>query len=337
MCACAVLCVPAAGAQVGGAARALAALEKALGGASHAPCLTIVESQGEDPMYNSSISCFAAVSDHGNASDPISSRHRATATVGTADVTTTVVTQKDGTLWLAAAANPSASAANQAVANPAASAAFWAAIASALKAASGGTVEISDAVDCTVLVPHTTSEAAVAKIQGAARTATTDASAGVHVAAQLTVVKTGLGSSPVKLRCTALVGGGPGKRLHVAPQAGGSEGAAPVSTVVAGGFAYVSGVGSVNRNGTDAFKEISKSLKAAGSRMNLVLNCLFWVTSERVIDPFFGGFQQAFNVEAFPPPSRTEFVGSSPRSQCLGGAACPVLSKCVAAMPASQQ
>ena len=72
--------------------------------------------------------------------------------------------------------------------------------------------------------------------------------------------------------------------------------------------------------------------------MDLVLNCLFWVTSEAVIDPFFGGFHQAFNVEAFPPPSRTEFVGRSAGSrQCLEGSAdaefCPVVSKCVAAVP----
>ena len=68
-----------------------------------------------------------------------------------------------------------------------------------------------------------------------------------------------------------------------------------------------------------------------------VLNCLYWVGDETVIDPFFDGFFEAFNKKAPPPPSRTEFVGASPGFQCVGGvggAACPVLNKCIAAMPA---
>lgn len=165
-----------------------------------------------------------------------------------------------------------------------------------------------------------------------------------NVGAQSTLVATGLGAgNAVKVRCTVLVGGGETKRIFSVPDDdGGTAPASHAATVVtAGGLAYVSGVGSSLLNATDAFAMISRGLDKAGSRMDLVLNCLFWVKSEAVIDPFFGGFHQAFNVEAFPPPSRTEFVGRSAGSrQCLGGdtgaASCSVVSKCVAAVPAAK-
>eukprot|EP00040_Diaphanoeca_grandis_P043132 m.8732 g.8732 ORF g.8732 m.8732 type:complete len:449 (-) comp7107_c0_seq1:43-1389(-) len=314
---------------LGGSDAALAALVKALGGIGKAPSLTVIESQGEDPMYNSSISCYAAVNpDNDTKSDPIRGRYHSSAAVGEHDhLNTTVVVQHDGMVWFASSSAGSTS--TDGTTSPATAPSFWAAISHALDSATTDAVRASDIVDCTVFVPLNTQESTTMKIQQAIKVATT--TTGVTVASQTTIVKIGLGSSyNVKLRCTALVGGGKGKRLFQAPSA------TSTNVVVAGGFAYVSGVGSAHRNATDAFKEISQGLSAAGSRMNLVINCLFWVTSEDVIDPFFGGFQQAFNVEAFPPPSRTEFVGVSPLSQCIGDGdqRCPVLSKCVAAMPA---
>lgn len=122
---------------------------------------------------------------------------------------------------------------------------------------------------------------------------------------------------------------------------------------------YVSGAAGARSNGSDAFQNIQSALEAAGTKMTLVLNCLFWVAAEECIDPFFGGFHQIFNVENFPPPSRTEFVGLSPfgptpAGELLAGAngqsggnnddddyegsddgKCPLVMKCVAAMPAA--
>lgn len=199
----------------------------------------------------------------------------------------------------------------------------------ALRAATSGAATSRDLVDCTAFVPRD-SGAAAATVRAAV--AKMSSGGGAATPAAITVVETGLGgSAKLKLRCTALVGAAKSK---VATHGGG------VRTVVAGGFAYVDGVAGASPNGTDAFSAIKASLAAAGSRMNLVLNCLFFVTSEAGVDPLFGGFDVAFNKEAPPPPSRTEFVGASPSFQCLGGAGrpagrpCPVLAKCVAAMPA---
>ena len=45
----------------GAAAAATTALVKAFGGAMRAPCLTVLETKGEDPQYNTSLSCVADV------------------------------------------------------------------------------------------------------------------------------------------------------------------------------------------------------------------------------------------------------------------------------------
>jgi hypothetical protein len=311
---------------IGASTIAKATLEKALGGADNSPCITVMETKGEDPddypgfMYNSSISCYAAVKSKGE--DEIQ-RHQFK--VGNVDIR--VVDQGNGILWLTAEAAGSSVATTKG---------FWAEIGSALAHVEHAPV-LSDIVDCTVFLPPDTKEAAVVAVQHAV--AKNTSSNGKYPAAQLTAVKVNIGGSKTKLRCTAILNGRTKKRRHQLP------GKNAASVVTAGGFAYVSGVGSVQANSTDGFDELGRALQAVGSRLNLLLNCVFYVSSQKVIDPLFHGFHDTFNRDAknktaigFPPPSRNEFVGISVRSQCLGSSKhdCPVLSKCVAALPADE-
>jgi hypothetical protein len=307
----------------GAAVEAKHTLEKALGGAANAPCITVMETKGEDPddypgyMYNSSISCYAAVKAKGESKI---SRHQ----FNRNGTEIRVVDQGNGMMWLNAEASGD---------SVAATSGFWGEIESALAHTDRSTT-LSDLVDCTVFVPPGTKDGVIKSVQRAVAHSTS--SNGKYVAAQLTAVKVSVGGSKTKLRCTALVGGRTKKRRYQAP------GANSTSVVVAGGFAYVSGVGSTQPNATDGFHDIGRALKAAGSRLNLVLHCFFWVSSQSVIEPFFHGFHDVFNRDSnnktaagFPPPSRNEFVGSSVQSQC-SSRHCPVLSKCVAAMPAPE-
>jgi hypothetical protein len=50
---------------------------------------------------------------------------------------------------------------------------------------------------------------------------------------------------------------------------------------------YVSGVAGMLANGTDGFAAISASLKAAGTRMNLVLNCTCFFFPNALLSSFF--------------------------------------------------
>jgi hypothetical protein len=372
----------------GSAAAAMAGLEKAFGGAAHAPCLTVLETKGEDPQYNASISCSAAVPEktptQPQPRQPLGGReqaqHRVFRRVSggqsslSAPVTTTVAPSSHGMYWLTAEA-PAHTPGTSPGSNPAATPMFWAEIDQALGAAAnvrGEELTNSDIVDCTVFLPPALAQSEVVAVQSAAARATagSGASSGATVVpAQITLAQVPLGSgsgrfagaqAAVKLRCTALVGGAAGKRVYrPKPTSGVKNGA---SVVVAGGFAYVSGVGSGRPNATDALSEVGRALRAAGSRLDLVLNCLFWVASTPGgIGPVFSGFYDAFNCRlegnknttghafkqcavfqpaaGYPPPSRTEFVGAAVASQCLGGregpTRCPALTKCVAAMPAS--
>ena len=333
----------------GSAPVATRTLEQALGGAANAPCLTVLETLGEDPedypghVYNSSISCFASTVAAGGAAG-LTHYHRGPAAEDHRHTTIRAVSQGNGMVWLAAAADGV-----DALADPVVWGKVEAALAHSADGASSG-VGLADVVDCTVFVPEGTSAADVAAAQDAVAQRTSDSKVGglAAVAAQLTVVQVGVGGERTLLRCTAIPDGGAQKRRHVT---------AASSVVVAGGFAYISGVGSAQANATDGFAEIGRALAGVGSRLDLVLNCMFFVSSEGVIDPFFHGFHNTFNRNAdnrtavgFPPPSRVEFVGrSATRSQCLQSSAggrllsvgeapaesgCPVLSKCVAAMPA---
>ena len=308
---------------VGSAGAAKAALQKALGGARSSPCITVLETLGEDPddypgnVYNSSISCFAST-----AKAPAKIRRQKLTGEG---VDVAVVDQGNGMAWMAAEAAGAAAAAAPG---------FWAEVQKALGRAHGA-YALADVVDCTVFVPPGTTDGVVASVQHAVANHT--GGGGQYAAAQLTAVRVGVGGAKTKLRCTAIANGRAEKRRHLAPSGS-------TSVVVAGGFAYVSGVGSAQPNATDAFAEMGRALKAAGSRLNLVLNCMFFVSKQSIIDgknntggSFFEGFHDTFNRDAenktavgFPPPSRNAFVG-----QCTTAPHCPVLSKCVAAMPAS--
>jgi hypothetical protein len=382
----------------GSAAAATAALEKAFGGAARAPCLTVLETKGEDPQFNSSISCVAAVPEtmvaarRGRAPPRattatqrrVAGRHGVPQRRGVfqrrgapgpapaAAIRTAVAPGAHGTYWVTAEALPGA---NPGANNPAAAPAFWAAIGAALAAtagARGDTLSCADLVDCTLFLPPSLSQRGVAAVQRSAANASSGGGGGSHggrsrgsaaavVAAQLTLAQVSLGGgAAAKVRCTALVGGAQAKRVHRPEQLGRRAGTG-ASVVVAGGFAYVSGVGSALANATDALHEIGRALNAAGSRLDLVLNCLFWVASTPGgIGPVFAGFYDAFNCQlegnknttgtsfkqcavfqpaaGYPPPSRTEFVGAAVASQCLSGKegslSCPALAKCVAAMPA---
>jgi hypothetical protein len=323
----------------GASAEATRTLQEALGGANGSPCITVLETLGEDPedypghVYNSSISCFASTADA-----PAVVRHYQQGPRGRRHTAVKIADQGNGMVWIRAEASGR---------DAVAAAEFWGEVQTALTHVSF-VMTTDDIVDCTLFLPPDTTETIVAAVQRAVANHT-EGVGGQYVAAQLTTVKVGMGGNRTQLRCTAIADGRSQKQrppLPPSPAPGASSGggggpATSASVVVAGGFAYVSGIGSTFRNATDGFAELRRALEAAGSRLNLILNCMFFVSSQSVIEPFFHGFHDTFNRDAnnrtavgFPPPSRIEFVGESVSSQCLRpSAGCPVLSKCVAAMP----
>jgi len=294
--------------------------------------------------------------------------------------------QQDATVWLATTIPTSSSTAGDAeqqeqqgkhdVSEDPVPPAFWSVVSEALQGATSGAVTAIDIADCTIFLPTGTIVKAAQNVKEAVVQATS--AGGKYAPAALTMVELGLGAgAAAKVRCTALMGGAGSKKVFTAPHvdaavsttvamvtpATGSPAAAAanvgalsssgLSTTVVGGFAYVSGAAGIKSDGTDVFADIEASLVAAGSQMNLILNCLFWVAAEECIDPFFGGFFQVFNNNTanFPPPSRTEFVGVLPGTgrgiDAAGGDTevedgtsswdvhCPLVAKCVAAMPCS--
>ena len=88
---------------------------------------------------------------------------------------------------------------------------------------------------------------------------------------------------------------------------------APASPLAGPGLVMASALEARHANATDAMDTLAAVLAAAGSRMRLVLNCQFFVPSLAGIKPLFAGFFDRFNVKAYPPPSRTEFVAAAPR------------------------
>lgn len=140
----------------------------------------------------------------------------------------------------------------------------------------------------------------------------------------------------VILRCVAGVGSTFTKERVTLP---GTASSSPLYAVREANLLHVSSIGAAHQNGTDGFETLERILELAGSRMDLVLNCHFYCRSTPVVQQLFDGFYQKFNVEAFPPPSRTEFVaigagvyGEDAGAQC-GGTPCEVQLQCVAAMP----
>eukprot|EP00947_MAST-08B_sp_MAST-8B-sp1_P001082 g1082.t1 len=319
------------------------ALEKALGGATKAPPLTLIETGGEFPFFQSSISCVAVVpgGSLGTSSPllPLPRQGRSWRASSHKDnVSTRVASHGHGQFWLTAEGDVLASWSR-----------FWERVTSAVR--EGGGRSTGDLVDCTAFLPANTTESMAEQVRDSIMNATGIAAAGAAgaaaaatvVPAALTMVK--VGDRGIKLRCSGLIGGAQKKKetkneASVAAAAGGGGGgggddessAGVTRVVVAGGFAYTDGIGAAKANATAAFSDLARALESAGTRMDLVANCLFFMADPSDVMPLFGGFYQAFNQNAPPPPSRTEFVGRSPAFQC-SSAPCPVLAKCVAVMP----
>lgn len=282
-----------AGAQL----EATAAFNAALGGQNHAAGLTVLETLGEDPTIPSTLTCFAAVgSDH---QPPVI--HHDPSGLGTGVFVA-------GTVWATAAAPTWADGV--------------AAIQRIVASASRGVIGSGDIVDCTAFLPASTSTTTLKEVRARLYNATSTAAS---AAAAVTVISTGLGGDyGIRLRCTATVGG------HQTKRAFSGFG---VRVVTSGGTAYLEGVGGPTGNLTDAYINMEKALVEVGSRMDLVLNCLYFMKVQSEIDAIFSGFYVAFNQNYPPPPSRTEFVGSAPLSCADPSSPCTAMAKCVAALP----
>ena len=90
---------------------------------------------------------------------------------------------------------------------------------------------------------------------------------------------------------------------------------------------YTAGAVGALANGTDAFAALSSALAASGSAMNAAVNCLFFLAELSDMGRYFSGFFVAFNTDAPPPPSRTEFV-AAPAER-----AGKITAKCIAVLP----
>jgi len=123
------------------------------------------------------------------------------------------------------------------------------------------------------------------------------------------------GGQPVILRCTGCLKEG-------------KEAVDSVPGVFAakqGGLVYVEGIGAAVANGTDAFTKLETVLKSAGTAMENVLRCHFYASAPSVVSTLFQGFYQVFNVDAYPPPARTEFIAHHATEQFT--------AQCIAAAP----
>jgi len=138
----------------------------------------------------------------------------------------------------------------------------------------------------------------------------------------LTVARAGLEDpkQSVLLRCVVAlpVGQGVPAKVHRIRSESGLA-------VVTDRFVYTSGQLGSESNGTDAFASLEKLLATAGATLDDVVNCHFFVKETEKVFDLFAGFQQVFNQNHPPPPSRTEFTSVS---EC---ARCAVVAKCVAA------
>ena len=330
-----------------GAATAEVALRQRIGAACIP--LTILETKGEDPQYNSSLTCVAATNtSRGQPAHLQRFCARNDDHDGHGVVEVAAVRSGD-TVWVSASAAASAESHNRthtprtATTNGDDNNRMWAHVQTALMNVTNNVATLLHLVDCTLFLPPSTTATEAAAIAEAAIVASSVNKNETTPPMALTIAFNSLGANVnIKIQCVASVGGGTKKRVVVPPARSidNNNNNYALGITIAGGFAYVDGIGSRMANASDALEVIEHALVAVGTRMDLVLNCLFWVPNEDGVDPFFHGFHDAFNVNisgVFSPPSRTEFVGSSPASQCIGGVAgpktCPVISKCVAAMP----
>eukprot|EP00939_MAST-03C_sp_MAST-3C-sp1_P001289 g1289.t1 len=101
-----------------------------------------------------------------------------------------------------------------------------------------------------------------------------------------------------------------------------------MDAVVTDRFVYTSGIYSNDTNGMSAFDCLGDLLAAAGTSLDMVLNCVAFIQDETNMQDYFAGFYRVFNQDNPPAPSRTEYVTSS-----LKGLGSKVLLKCVSAAP----
>eukprot|EP00471_Norrisiella_sphaerica_P013130 CAMPEP_0184498750 /NCGR_PEP_ID=MMETSP0113_2-20130426/39731_1 /TAXON_ID=91329 /ORGANISM="Norrisiella sphaerica, Strain BC52" /LENGTH=382 /DNA_ID=CAMNT_0026886395 /DNA_START=309 /DNA_END=1457 /DNA_ORIENTATION=- len=100
--------------------------------------------------------------------------------------------------------------------------------------------------------------------------------------------------------------------------------------LVAGDFVFLAGVSAHQRNASDALDRIESALGLSNtSRMDLMVNCLYFGTDIRGVEDYFKGFYAAFNLAFPPPPSRGEF---SELSAPFGCKSCSSTVKCIAAI-----
>ena len=219
-------------------------------------------------------------------------------------------------------------------------AALAAAAAAAAAGGAAGGRGAADLVDCLVVLADgadaATARAALTLMSsggaggagaggGGSRGAGTDeaAAAAVPAAALTLVLAPGMASKRgVLLRCTAAPGA-----AKVAVGGGGAPGT-PLYAVAAAGLVFTEGAVAKNASGAEAFLQVDTALRAVGSKMNLAVNCLFFLAELGGMSSYFAGFYAAFNVGAPPPPSRTEFVAAP--AECP---TCALTAKCIGLIP----
>ena len=341
--------VPPAAAAAGTAARAVrAAFEEKLGSADAVPALTVVGAAGEYTWANSSISCIARRGlsakrvrrvPLGAGVDDAVAVGEATAVAVDADVWVAATVPIAGSIAQASNTSNTSSSSSSASASPATTLAADLSWLSELLGAAGAAP--ADLIDCTVFVGadaagDQVAKAAVRELRRmsasdgvVAREHSTTAAAAVSAVRVRSLASLQpQGGASYALRCFASAGAAASKRSVRSAGNTASTGEATPYAVSARGQVFVEATPARLRNATDAFAGIERALKGAGSSMKLAANCVFWVRQLSRMGDLFEGFYQTFNVDAYPPPSRTEFVGTP-----FSCESCAVLAKCVGAMP----
>ena len=154
--------------------------------------------------------------------------------------------------------------------------------------------------------------------------------AGLHLA--LTVITAGLDpGDKASLQCIATTTATLPVPLTpilntAAPSVAVSQSRPPVA-VRSNDIVWVSGLCAKQANASDAFALLEQMVT-----MEDVLHCKFFLSNLTDMQTFFGGFYDAFNVGAPPPPSRAEFVALSATNE-----SCKVVVHCCAAESKPQE
>lgn len=131
------------------------------------------------------------------------------------------------------------------------------------------------------------------------------------------------GGAALSLSCTSLLASLSQKRVVQAGDA---------TANVGNGFVYTT-IRAARPNATDAYEKLGELLLAAGSRLEDVVSCHFYMRQQPADGypkDLFAGFLSTFNQAHPPPPTRAEFVALDlvePTSE--------VVVQCVAALPLS--